>query len=56
MNAWSRVLPHWVDVLVAILLVLALVGFGVSLLAVYALDEYAVPSANEHSVPAPRLY
>ena len=56
MSVWPRVLPHWVDLVVAILLVLALVGFGVSLVVIFALDEYVVPSANERSVPAPRLY
>jgi uncharacterized membrane protein (UPF0182 family) len=56
MSVWSRVLPHRVDLVVAILLVLALVGFAASIVVIYALDEYVVPSVNERSVPAPRLY
>lgn len=56
MRTWSGVMPRWVDLLIAILFVLALVGFGVSLVVIYALDEYAVPAANESSVPLPRLY
>jgi hypothetical protein len=56
MRTWSGVMPRWVDLLIAILFVLALVGFGVSLVVIYALDEYAVPAANESSVPPPRLY
>ena len=52
----SRVMPRWVDLLIAALLVLALVGFGVALVISYGLDEYAVPAADEKSVPPPRLY
>jgi hypothetical protein len=47
---------RWALRAVAIIALLTLLFFLASLGVAYWVDEYAVPSWNEQSVPAPRTY
>jgi hypothetical protein len=51
----SRGVPRWVDVAIAALVVLALLGFGVSLVVIYLLDEYGIPPAVLTAAPSANL-
>jgi hypothetical protein len=37
-------MPFWVDVVLATLLALSLIGFTISLVVVYLVDEYGFPA------------
>ena len=46
----------WVLYVMAIAMLLSVVMWLTSLVVIYWADEYASPSWNEQSVPAPRTY